>query len=62
MIGPSTQGFHRRTWIYKALTAGPLIRVLDKLTTKAATSIMLKDYPSPTHHDGRPSSAPAEMT
>ena len=51
-VGPffapkTARSLRYRTTIYKVLTAGPLIRLLDKLTTKAATSITLKDYPSP---------------
>ncbi|MFI7034323.1 hypothetical protein ACIBK1_36900 [Microbispora rosea] len=34
----------RRNLAYRVLTAGPLMGVLDKLSTKAATSITLKDY------------------
>ncbi|MEV4323426.1 hypothetical protein ACIBI0_37310 [Microbispora rosea] len=34
----------RRNLAYRVLTAGPLMGVLDKLNTKAATSITLKDY------------------
>ncbi|MEU7913296.1 hypothetical protein [Microbispora bryophytorum] len=34
----------RRDLTYRVLTAGPLMRVLDKLSTKAATSITLRDY------------------
>jgi 2-polyprenyl-6-methoxyphenol hydroxylase-like FAD-dependent oxidoreductase len=45
-FAPKTAGaLRRRTKIYKILTAGPFLRVLDKLTTKAATAITLKDYP-----------------
>ncbi|MBO2453492.1 FAD-dependent monooxygenase [Actinomadura barringtoniae] len=48
----TTRSLRRRTKIYKVLTAGPFIRLLDKLTTKAATAIELKDYPAPlpAHH------------
>jgi 2-polyprenyl-6-methoxyphenol hydroxylase-like FAD-dependent oxidoreductase len=50
-VGPffapkTTRSLKRRTTIYKVLTAGPFIRLLDKLTTKAATSIELQDYPA----------------
>jgi 2-polyprenyl-6-methoxyphenol hydroxylase-like FAD-dependent oxidoreductase len=54
-VGPffAPRSIRRRTITYKTLTAGPLIRLLDKLTTKAATSIALKDYPaSALGHDG----------
>ncbi|MCP2340447.1 FAD-dependent monooxygenase [Actinomadura rupiterrae] len=47
-FAPKTErSLRRRTRIYKVLTAGPMIRLLDKLTTKAATSIELKSYPAP---------------
>lgn len=47
-FAPKTaRSLRRRTRIYKVLTAGPLLRLLDKLTTKAATSIELKEYPAP---------------
>ncbi len=48
-VGPffAPKNLRRRTLTYKVLTAGPMLRVLDKLTTKAATSITLKDYPTP---------------
>ncbi|MFC5185865.1 FAD-dependent monooxygenase [Actinomadura harenae] len=51
-VGPffaprTARSLRRRTRIYKVLTAGPLLRILDKLTTKAATSIDLKEYPAP---------------
>ncbi|MFC4908876.1 FAD-dependent monooxygenase [Actinomadura gamaensis] len=54
-VGPffapkTARSLRRRTRIYKVLTAGPLLRLLDKLTTKAATSIELKDYPAPVRH------------
>lgn len=37
----------RRNKIYRVLTSGPAARFLDKMTTKAATAITLKDYPRP---------------
>ncbi|WP_067483681.1 FAD-dependent monooxygenase [Actinomadura hibisca] len=40
----SARALRNRTRTYKVLTAGPLLRVLDKLANKAATSIDLKDY------------------
>ena len=48
-VGPffAPKSIRRRTLTYKALTTGPLLRVLDKLTTKAATSIALRDYATP---------------
>ncbi|WP_084337211.1 FAD-dependent monooxygenase [Actinomadura oligospora] len=50
-VGPffapkTARSLRRRTRIYKVLTAGPLLRLLDKLTTKAATSIELREYPA----------------
>ncbi|WP_218671153.1 hypothetical protein [Microbispora sp. GKU 823] len=44
-LAPATRGaIRRRNMAYRVLTAGPLMRVLDKMSTKAATSITLKDY------------------
>ncbi|GIH65864.1 FAD-dependent monooxygenase [Microbispora siamensis] len=44
-LAPATRGaIRRRNLAYRVLTAGPLMRVLDKMSTKAATSITLKDY------------------
>ncbi|WP_432867264.1 hypothetical protein [Microbispora rosea] len=34
----------RRNLAYRVLTAGPLMSVFDKPSTKAATSITVKDY------------------
>ncbi|MCP2335213.1 FAD-dependent monooxygenase [Actinomadura rupiterrae] len=42
------KSIRRRTLLYKALTTGPMLGILDKLSTKAATAITLKDYPTPT--------------
>ncbi|RFU42635.1 FAD-dependent oxidoreductase [Actinomadura logoneensis] len=51
-VGPffapkSARSLRRRTRIYKVLTAGPMLRLLDKMTTKAATAIELREYPAP---------------
>ncbi|MET7299679.1 FAD-dependent monooxygenase [Embleya sp. NPDC005575] len=47
-FAPMTAGrIKRRTRIYRILTAGPFLRFLNKMTTKAATSITLVDYPVP---------------
>ncbi|MFF7250539.1 FAD-dependent monooxygenase [Embleya sp. NPDC008237] len=47
-FAPMTAGrIKRRTRIYRILTAGPFLRFLDKMTTKAATSITLAEYPVP---------------
>ncbi|MEV4455562.1 FAD-dependent monooxygenase [Microbispora sp. NPDC049633] len=44
-LAPPTRGaIRRRNLSYRMLTAGPLARVLDKMSTKAATSITLRDY------------------
>jgi 2-polyprenyl-6-methoxyphenol hydroxylase-like FAD-dependent oxidoreductase len=59
-VGPffAPSSIRRRTLTYKALTTGPMLRILDKLTTKAATSITLNDYPAAPHHQ-YPNHAPA---
>ncbi|MEV4256765.1 FAD-dependent monooxygenase [Spirillospora sp. NPDC049652] len=51
-VGPffaprTARSLRRRTRIYKVLTAGPMLRLLDRMTTKAATSIELREYPAP---------------
>ncbi|WP_432926849.1 FAD-dependent monooxygenase [Microbispora sp. CA-135349] len=44
-LAPATRGaIRRRNLSYRMLTVGPLARVLDAMSTKAATSITLKDY------------------
>jgi 2-polyprenyl-6-methoxyphenol hydroxylase-like FAD-dependent oxidoreductase len=44
-LAPPTRGaIRRRNLSYRMLTVGPLARVLDKMSTKAATSITLRDY------------------
>ncbi|MEV0092661.1 FAD-dependent monooxygenase [Streptomyces sp. NPDC050738] len=40
------KNIRRRTWTFKVLTAGPMSRFLDKMTTKAATAIDLPAYPA----------------
>ncbi|MGK5552724.1 FAD-dependent monooxygenase, partial [Actinomadura kijaniata] len=42
----SERALRRRTRIYRVLTKGPLLKLLDKLSTRAATSIDLRDYPA----------------
>lgn len=41
---PTRAAIRRRDMSYWVLTFGPLMRVLDKMSTKAATSITVKDY------------------
>ncbi|GGO16210.1 FAD-dependent oxidoreductase [Microbispora rosea subsp. aerata] len=44
-LAPTTRrAIRRRNLAYRVLTTGPLMGVLDRMTTKAATSITLKDY------------------
>ncbi|WP_033323349.1 FAD-dependent monooxygenase [Actinomadura atramentaria] len=43
------KNIHHRTLLYKTLTKGPMLNLLNKLTTKATTAITLKNYPTPTH-------------
>lgn len=47
-FAPGTEAkLRRRTRIYRVLTTGPMLKVLDRLTTRAATSITLRPYPAP---------------
>ncbi|GAA4379609.1 FAD-dependent monooxygenase [Actinomadura verrucosospora] len=51
-VGPffapkNERALRRRTTVYRLLTAGPFIKLLDKLTTQAATAIKLREYPEP---------------
>ncbi|WP_339155820.1 FAD-dependent monooxygenase [Actinomadura luteofluorescens] len=43
----SERALRRRATVYRLLTAGPFIKILNKLTTQAATAIKLKEYPEP---------------
>ncbi|MBX6383275.1 MAG: FAD-dependent monooxygenase [Microbispora sp.] len=44
-LAPPTRGaIRRRNLAYRVLTTGPMLRMLDKMSTKAATSITLRNY------------------